>query len=190
MTLSGPGAIYYTLDGSTPNVQSFLYDGTPIEVAQNTVLRTRALQNGKLWSDTQTFHYLFDAEKYELPLLCISAEPDAIMGPKGIYTDFENKNLEAAVNLTLIENGQEQFNVDCGLKIHGQGSRQLKKKSLQVRFRAEYGCGKLEYPLFEDSTVTTFDALVLRCGSEDSNRAFFRDEFLTSLTAETMPEVL
>lgn len=190
VALSGEGAIYYTLDGSTPDEQSLLYDGTPIEVKQNTVLRTRALQNGKLWSDTQTFHYLFDAEKYELPLLCISAEPDAIMGPKGIYTDFENKNLEAAVNLTLIENGQEQFNVDCGLKIHGQGSRQLKKKSFQVRFRAEYGCGKLEYPLFEDSTVTTFDALVLRCGSEDSNRAFFRDEFLTSLTAETMPEVL
>jgi len=31
---------------------------------------------------------------------------------------------------------------------------------------------------------------VLRCGSEDANRAFFRDEFMTSLTAETMPEVL
>ena len=34
------------------------------------------------------------------------------------------------------------------------------------------------------------EALVLRGGSEDATRAFFRDEMLTSLTAQTMPEVL
>ena len=122
--------------------------------------------------------------------MCISAQPGAILGSKGIYTRYERKTLETAVNLTLIENGEECFSVDCGLKIHGQGSRQLKKKSFQVRFRAEYGCGELEYKLFEDSPFTTFNALVLRCRSEDSTRAFFRDEFLTSLTAQTMPEVL
>lgn len=188
--LSGEGDIYYTLDGSTPDEESLRYDGTPIEVSASTVLRVRALSENKLWSPVKTYTYLFDTEKFELPLLCISAQPGAIHGPKGIYTQFEKKSLEAVVNLTLIEDGQERFNVDCGLKIHGQGSRQLKKKSFQVRFRAEYGCGQLEYKLFEDSDVTTYNALVLRCGSEDANRAFLRDEFLTSLTAETMPEVL
>lgn len=190
VSLTGEGAIYYTLDGSTPTEESVLYDGSPIEVSGSTVLRVRGLADGKLWSSTRTYTYLFDTEKYELPLLCISAEPGAIHGPKGIYTQYEKKSLEAAVNLTLIEDGQERFSVDCGLKIHGQGSRQLKKKSFQVRFRAEYGYAQLEYKLFEDSPIASFNALVLRCGSEDSNRAFFRDEFLTSLTAETMPEVL
>lgn len=188
--LSGEGDIYYSLDGSTPDEQSLRYDGTPIRITANTVLRARGLAQDKLWSPVRTYTWLFDTEKYELPLLCISAQPGAILGPKGIYTQYKKKSLEAAVNLTLIENGQERFSVDCGLKIHGQGSRQLKKKSFQVRFRAKYGCGELEYKLFEDSPVTAFNALVLRCGSEDSNRAFFRDEFLTSLTAETMPEVL
>ncbi|MBR5545384.1 MAG: CotH kinase family protein [Clostridia bacterium] len=188
--LNGEGNIYYTLDGSTPDERSALYDGTPIAVTASTVLRVRGLAHNKLWSPTRTYTYLFDTEKYELPLLCISGEPGAINGPKGIYTQFEKKSLEAVVNLTLLEDGQERFSVDCGLKIHGQGSRQLKKKSFQVRFRAEYGCGELEYKLFEDSDVASFNALVLRCGSEDANRAFFRDEFLTSLTAETMPEVL
>ena len=94
------------------------------------------------------------------------------------------------INLTLIEHGKTAFSVDCGLKIHGWGSRQLKKKSFSVRFRSKYGAGKLRYPIFEDSSVTSFNSLVLRRGSEDANRAFFRDEFLTSLTAETMPEVL
>ena len=188
--LTGEGSIYYTLDGSTPNEKSACYDGTPIEVSQNTVLRIRARQEGKLWSATATHTYLFDTEKYELPLLCISAEPGGIHGPRGVYTQYEKKSLEAPINLTLIENGEECFNVDCGLRIHGQGSRSLKKKSFQVRFRAMYGTGRLEYKLFEDSDVASFNALVLRCGSEDANRAFFRDEFLTSLTAETMPEVL
>lgn len=190
VTLTGEGTIYYTLDGSTPTEKSICYDGTPIEVSQNTVLRIRARQEGLLWSAAATHTYLFDTEKYELPLLCISAEPGGIHGPRGVYTQYERKSLEAPINLTLIENGKECFNVDCGLRIHGQGSRALKKKSFQVRFRAMYGKGRLEYPLFEGSEVTSFNGLVLRCGSEDSNRAFFRDEFLTSLTAETMPEVL
>ena len=188
--LAGEGSIYYTLDGSTPDLDSSLYDGSPIEITQSTVLRVRALDDRKLWSATRTFTYLFDAEKYELPLLCISGEPGTILGSRGVYTRYDDKNLEAAINLTLIEDGQERFNVDCGLKIHGQGSRALKKKSFQVRFRGKYGTDQLEYKLFDDSEITSFGSLVLHCGSEDSNRAFFRDEFLTSLTAETMPEVL
>ncbi len=190
VSLTGDGMLFYTLDGQTPDESSAVFDGTPIEISQSTVLRVRGLAEGKLWSTTKTYTYLFDTEKYQLPLLCISAEPGAIHGSKGIYTQFEKKSLEAAVNLTLIEDGTECFNVDCGLKIHGQGSRQLRKKSFQVRFRAEYGCSQLEYKLFDDSPVSSFNALVLRCGSEDSHRAFFRDEFMTKLTAETMPEVL
>lgn len=190
VTLAGEGEIRYTLDGSDPDGSSALYDGTPIAVTENTVLRVRARAEGRLWSPVRTFHYLFDAAKYTLPLLCISSAPGAIHGPNGIYTRWDNKYFEAPANLTLIEDGQERFSVECGLKIHGQGSRQLKKKSFQVRFRGKYGCSELEYKLFEDSDVTTFNALVLRCGSEDANRAFLRDEFMTSLTAQAMPEVL
>ncbi|MGN0995521.1 MAG: CotH kinase family protein [Candidatus Ventricola sp.] len=190
VTLHGEGAIYYTLDGRTPTHSSSRYDGTPIQIADSCVLRVRALAEGKLWSDTATYHYLTDAQKYELPLLCISGEPGAILGSNGIYTLYENRSREAAINLTLIEDGKTAFSVDCGLKIHGRGSRELKKKSFSVRFRARYGTARLEYPLFDDTPVTSFDSLVLRSGSEDAGRAFFRDEFLTSLTAQTMPEVL
>lgn len=190
VTLSGEGSIYYTLDGSLPTEKSTLYDGRAIDIAASTVLRVRAKVEDRQWSPARTYTYLFDTDKYELPLLCVSGEPGAIRGPKGIYTLYEQRNLEAPVNLTLIEEGQERFSVDCGLKLHGQGSRALHKKSFQVRFRSKYGYSQLEYKLFDDSEVSTFNSLVLRCGSEDSHKAFFRDEFLTSLTAETMPEVL
>lgn len=190
VTLSGEGAIYYTLDGRTPTQKSARYDGTPISIAKSAVLRVRALADNALWSDTVTYTYLFDAEKYELPLLCISGEPGAILGSGGIYEQYEKRYREVPVNLTLIEGGVTEFSIDCGLKIHGQGSRELSKKSFSVRFRSKYGAGRLQYKVFDDSPLTSFDALVLRCGSEDQNRAFFRDELLTSLTAETMPEVL
>ena len=190
VTLSGEGDIYYTLDGTTPTKKSAHYDGTPISVTKSCVLRVRALAQDRLWSDTATYHYLFDAEKYELPLLCISGAPDTILGSGGIYEQYKKRYKEAAINLTLIEEGETKFSVDCVLKIHGQGSRELSKKSFSVRFRAKYGTGRLEYKVFDDSPVTSFNALVLRSGSEDANRAFFRDEMLTSLTADTMPEVL
>lgn len=190
VVLSGEGDIYYTLDGREPTQRSARYDGTPIAIGESTILRVRAQAEGKLWSETGTYHYLFDAEKYELPVLSISSPPNTVTGPDGIYEHWERRSSEAAINLALIEDGQERFNIDCGLKIHGQGSRELDKKSFQVRFRGEYGASTLEYQVFDDLPITSFNALVLRSGSEDANRAFLRDEFLTSLTAETMPEVL
>lgn len=190
VSLSGEGQLYYTLDGRDPSIESNLYDGTPISVEGTTFLRVMACQEGELSSSIATYHYLFDAEKYELPIVSISSAPGKVIGNGSIYDKFEYKNREDPANLVLIENGQEMFNIDCGLKIHGQGSRQLKKKSFQVRFRGKYGASTLDYPVFEELPYTSYNALILRSGSEDGNRAMIRDEFLTSLTAQAMPEVL
>ncbi len=190
VSLSGEGQLFYTLDGTEPTNESTLYDGTPIPVEDSTFLRVAAYREGELPSATVTYHYLFDAEKYELPIISISSAPGKVIGRGSIYDKFEYKNREDAANMVLIENGQEMFNIDCGLKIHGQGSRQLKKKSFQVRFRGKYGASTLEYPVFENLPYTSYNALILRSGSEDGNRAMIRDEFLTSLTAQAMPEVL
>lgn len=191
VTLQGEGDVYYTLDGRTPSeTTGMLYTGSPLTIDNNTVLRVRAKKENALWSPVRTYTYLFDAEKYELPLLCISSEPGKVLGSYGIYARYTSKSVEAAVNLTFIVDGHEEFSVDCGLKIHGQSSRKLDKKSFQVRFRGKYGCNELEYKMFDNSPRTTFNSLVLRSGSTDSYNSFFRDEFFTSLTAETMPEVL
>ncbi|MBE5794859.1 MAG: hypothetical protein E7323_09310 [Clostridiales bacterium] len=190
VSLSGDGQLRYTLDGSDPTSDSPLYDGTPIPVEGTTFLRVMSCQEENMPSPIATYHYLFDAEKYELPIVSVSAAPGKVIGRGSIYDKFEYKNREDPANLVLIENGQEMFNIDCGLKIHGQGSRQLKKKSFQVRFRGKYGASTLDYPVFEDLPYTSYNALILRSGSEDGNRAMIRDEFLTSLTAQAMPEVL
>jgi len=63
----------------------------------------------------------------------------------------------------------DDFQINAGLKIHGGISRIINdpKHGLRVSFKEEYGPTKLDYPLFENSDVETFDTLVLRCGSGD-----------------------
>lgn len=188
--LSGEGEIYYTLNGEDPRTKGKRYEGTPIQIANSTSLRACARRDDAMTSAVRTWHYLFDAEKYELPIISISSLPGRVTGSNGIYTKWESRSRIAEVNVVLIEDGKEAFNIDCGLKLHGAGSRALSKKSFQLRFAGKYGQPTLEYPVFSDRTFTSYESLVLRCGSEDYNRAFLRDEFLTSLTAETMPEVM
>lgn len=63
---------------------------------------------------------------------------------------------------------EKQFQINCGIRIHGAASRQPEKTtkhSFRVYFKKEYGSGKLNFDLFEKKTaVTKFDHLVLRAG--------------------------
>ena len=190
VSLSGEGTIYYTTDGSRPTLKSKKYDGTAIAISDTTAVRAMCVKDGYLASDVTTRSYLYGMEKYELPLLLITGKYDDLLGGNGIYKNYKNRRQEAAINLTLVEEGQMAFSVDCGVKIHGNSSRERPKKSFQIRFRSKYGASTFTYPLFEHAGVDTFHSLILRSGSEDQNRSFFRDEFLGSLTRETMPNVL
>ncbi len=58
----------------------------------------------------------------------------------------------------------EQFGVNAGLRIHGGPYSRSgnPKNAFRVNFRAEYGPSRLEYPLFPDTDVTSFNSLALR----------------------------
>lgn len=51
-------------------------------------------------------------------------------------------------------------------------------------FRGTYGISRLDYPLFGEAGVDTYEAFVLRAGGQDYQRTKMRDELLTSLVAE------
>ena len=63
---------------------------------------------------------------------------------------------------------QEQFQINCGLRLHGGNSRvpeYSQKHSFRLSFRSQYGPSKLRYNFFEEPTaVNEFNALVLRAG--------------------------
>ncbi|MBO6064824.1 MAG: CotH kinase family protein, partial [Lachnospiraceae bacterium] len=58
-------------------------------------------------------------------------------------------------------------------------SRKGAKQNFQLRFRSEYGPGKLHYHLFEDRDIDAYDSLLLKGGSEDYPYAVMRDELST-----------
>ena len=60
----------------------------------------------------------------------------------------------------------------------------MDKKSLSVFFRGGYGASYLDYPLFADSPVSTYEAFILRAGGQDQLRAYMRDELITATAAE------
>lgn len=62
----------------------------------------------------------------------------------------------------------KQFQINCGLRLHGGNSRKpynTSKHSFRAHFKKQYGAGNLNYDLFEDETASDkFGHLIFRAG--------------------------
>jgi len=114
-----------------------------------------------------------------LPAISLAMDVDDIFGAGGIYANpmGEGSTWERAASAELIfpEASQAGFGVNCGVRIQGKSSRtdQTPKHSLSLRFRKEYGPGKLKFPIFKDDPLgdgatDRFDFLQLRAVSNFS----------------------
>jgi hypothetical protein len=194
VTLSGSGTIYYTTDGSKPTTASKIYDGSPITVSENMSIRAIVYDGDKIPSEVTTFNYFISAPDYSLPVVKISMRQDDFDGSNGIYTKYNNTELEKEAGFAYYVNGVEQFSVNCGIKLFGASSRMYAKKSFQLKFRTDYGMSKLNYKLFDNLDITEFNNVVLRSGSQSimKYRTMITDELVTSVasTSGYMPSVL
>jgi hypothetical protein len=91
----------------------------------------------------------------------------------GIYVNAlqDGSDWERPVSMELINpDGTEGFQIDAGLRIRGGYGRTTDnaKHAFRLFFRSEYGQPKLQYPLFEDEGVDTFDKVDLRCSQNYS----------------------
>ncbi len=91
----------------------------------------------------------------------------------GIYVNALQDGIawERPVSVELIyPDGTPGFQIDAGLRIRGGYGRQggNAKHAFRLFFRAEYGTSKLEYPLFGDEGVDSFDKVDLRTESNYS----------------------
>lgn len=103
----------------------------------------------------------------DLPSLTLSSSVDNIFGAEGgIYANPTNEDLEVPVSAEyILADGTTGFQIDAGLKVAGGASRlpeRSPKHSLSLRFRSIYGASRLNYDLFEDSPVDSFNSLQLR----------------------------
>ena len=169
VSLNGEGNIFYTLDGSVPTAASTVYQG-PIVIDGVTTLRAVCI-NGSRTSSVANYTYIV-GKSHDLPILVISLPTSS---RELLMEKFESSQ-EYESLMTLFEDGQEKFSVPLGIRLHGNDSRKGAKKNFQLRFRGEYGAGKLKYRLFDTRDIDEFDSLLLKSGSEDYKTAMVRDE--------------
>ena len=101
------------------------------------------------------------------PSVCIVIDNADFFGSGGIYanpTQYGDQWEQAASIEWIDPSTGDDFGVNAGLRIHGgpYSRGQNPKNALRVIFRGEYGPTRLEYPLFPDTDVTTFNVLALR----------------------------
>ena len=128
----------------------------------------------------------------ELPSVSLVSDVDGLFGSRGIYTNPNNSSFEVPTSIEwILPSGETEFQIDAGLKISGGASRNSgnsPKHSMSLRFRSEYGAGRLNHDLFEGSPVDSFNSLQLRAmynnswihwSSEQQHRGtLIRDQFV------------
>ena len=84
----------------------------------------------------------------------------------------------------MFETDGTGFSLKCGISIFGAYSRGSEKKAFSLHFRDYYGAGSLEYPLFGDAGLDSYETFILRCSGQDAFYSRMRDVLLTSIVAD------
>ncbi len=206
LSCATPGAmIRYTTNGSPPSLaDGFLHtESIPIQVSR--IIRAGAFLTNAMPSRITTHSYLVNqtATRLRIPALSLVTATNNLYGRTGIMevsprnTTKRGAAWERPVSVEWIEpDGSDGFQADCGLRVQGgdyvRGQYNYRtttppfgKYSFRLYFRGEYGQGRLNYPLFPETTQASFDTVVLRAGMNDAVNPFLTDEFVRSLVRDT-----
>lgn len=115
-----------------------------------------------------------------VPSISLVTENDNLFARDGIYTNSQSKDLvndgildkwerPVSVELFGFPHGQT-VQANAGIRMQGNASRSPNrvKHNMRVIFRSDYGPGKLNFRLFEDSEVSRFNSINLRSSNGDS----------------------
>ncbi len=177
--------IYYTLDGSFPNTNSYEYNG-PIKVDQTTVIKAIAYKENNIVSKEVSRTFIV-GRKHDIAFISISSNPSSFYSNtegilvNGYYTNFK-RDWERQIDFEFYEpDGTLGISFTGGTKLVGQDSREEPQKSMAIYLREYYGISSITYPFFKDSDVTEFKSFVLRNSGEDPNRIKIKDTFLAAV---------
>ena len=186
--------IYYSLDGTEPNTDSYLYT-SPIFIQGNKVVRAASYKSGWLKSPIKTATFILDNDSYGLPTIFLSTAPENffdyytgiyVMGPNASpdYPHFGAnfwEDWEKPIYIEVLETDGTYFSSPAGVKIFGGWSRGQDQKSFSLFARGYYGANEFDYPLFPDLDIDSYQSFVLRNSGNDWNFTMLRDGYMTSL---------
>ncbi len=177
--------IFYSLDGSRPGSNSSLYS-QPLTIDATTVIKSRALEEGKLPGEILTITCLLD-EPNHIPTISMVAEPPTLWDTDiGIYEN-EYKQREIPVTIEYFtEDMNPAFTVNTGARLGGMNIWTKPQKPFTIYTRDRFGDDFISYQLFEYKTVTDFSRIVFRNGGDDWEETLIRDPMTQSLVTGMM----
>ncbi len=190
LTQKKQGAIYYTTNGSIPTKNSTKYT-QPISINKTTVIRARALENGKFLSSIKNRTYLIN-ENITLPVVSLAIDDKYLYDDDiGIYTEGNHINFKhdwmRPASIEYIKNGESKFSENIGVRIYGGGSRVYAQKSLAIFAKDKYGPKSIKYKLFSDKPfITKIKSFVLRNGGNEWQRTMMKDGMIHDLIKDNM----
>jgi hypothetical protein len=108
----------------------------------------------------------------DIPTFSVVMDRDDFAGGSGIYSNAGNRSLQYPCSVEFIPtegDSRSDWQINCGIKVFGGASRSRSPKhSLNLRFRTEYGAGKLREALFPGSEVEEFNSIAFRTGYNNS----------------------
>ncbi len=100
----------------------------------------------------------------------VDSSPEDLFESSGLYANPQSLAEEAVSAELIFSDGTAGFQIDAGARMQGGASRNAEhyKHSMSLRFREDYGHDELQFPLFEDSSVSHFDSIHLRARYNNS----------------------
>ena len=204
LTTETPDAVIrYTLNGSVPTEASGLIYTNLLAINTTRIVRAAAFQTNFLPSrvDTHTYLYNIASNRRLLPALSLVTATNNLRGPTGIM-EINPRNTtkhgiawERPVSAELIAPRTTADSTSiAAFAFKGRlrpglydpnGGLPYSKYSFRLYFRGDYGEGRLNYPLFPEIPVQSFDTIVLRAGMNDPTNPFIRDELARRLASDT-----
>lgn len=196
--------IHYSLNGSIPDFPSQHFT---VSILTDSTLVFRARNMGDqthLPGKTATNTYLL-GENITLPVISISTNPENlwdwytgiyVMGPNADSTfPYYNANFwQDWEKLCHVEyfatNGNQGFELDAGLKIHGNASKGFPQKSFRILANDDYGTSWINYSLFTEKNIDRFKNFNIRNAGIDWIRCYMRDGLIHETVSRTHNDVM
>ncbi len=177
--------IYYTLDGSIPTTASTQYT-KPITICETSVIRARALEKGKFFSNIVNHTYLID-ENISLPVVSVAIDKKYLYDETiGIATNYEEHWIRPGA-VEYFQDKKSIFSTNAGIKINGNHTRAYPQKSFAVYFKKKYGKKFIEYPLFRDKPhIKKIKSFILRNSGTNWGHSLIREGIIHRIVKENM----
>ena len=197
-TLSPPvglGIVRCTFDGSEPDSTTPAFSEAR-SIDSSTVVRCTEFVNGTVLRK-QSETYFID-EQIDMPVVSISVAPVYVQEyldaspcqPEPCYGAKFWEDVEYPTHVEYFPEGsstkKKAFEIDAGLSISGNYSRNLIKKTVTVKMRKAYQSGRIDYPFFEARPEKSkFKSFILRNNGNRFISDYIGDAMATSLLEGT-----